>query len=299
MYFCQMTRRKKISFIRFTIVGLLLGLTQIAPKTMAADIYSARTFSLAGAGHAAPLLSDAIYLNPSYIAYLKSYVVNFTFDRFDGDDSGTAYYGRNYTLAIQDGRTEMFQAGISYSLKEDGQHIHFALAKLIMERMGVGVGAKFFFGRHDSTPNSTDFILSATYIPTPWLQVSITMDNVLDTDNGKFINRHREFTLGTKFSLMDIMLAYFDPHITPALGDDKFGFESGLEFAVFKDLYLRVGKVQNSMIPFMSLYGSGYAFGGGWIGPRISIDYAFMRILENLGTLPRSSAHVFTVSVYF
>ncbi len=265
----------------------------------AADIYSARTYGLAGGGHAAPLLTDAIYMNPSYIAYLKSYVVNFTFNRFDGDPSPANYYGRNFTFAIQDGRTEMFQAGISYTVKEQGQYIHFALAKLLLERMGVGAGLKLFFNSQPGAPNSTDLIISASYIPLSWMQASITIDNLLGTQNGRSINQYREFIVGTKFSVMDIVLAYFDPHFTPDLAEGKFGFEGGLEFTPFRDIYLRIGKMQNSIIPFMSQVGSGWAFGGGWVGPRLSFDYGYMRVLENQGTFPQSSAHVFSVSVYF
>src|SRR5689334_537537 len=100
-------------------VVLLLGLCVSAN---ASDFHSPRTAALGGAGHAGPLLNDAIYLNPSYASLLPAYSISANYVAFRGTetlpDDSHPYSGNNFNLSVQDGHTEAFQAGLGYTRRD-------------------------------------------------------------------------------------------------------------------------------------------------------------------------------------
>ncbi|MBI4925023.1 MAG: hypothetical protein HY843_03780 [Bdellovibrio sp.] len=135
-----------------------------------------------------------------------------------------------------------------------------------------------------------------SFIVYEWLQSSLMVDNIFETEEGKSHGMLREITLGFKANLKSIVIAYFDPHVIPSLPThERNGFESGLEFVFMSDIYLRVGYYQNSTIPYQSSRGQGFGAGIGWVAPRLSIDYGFSRALKPV----QASAHTVGATVYF
>lgn len=261
----------------------------------ASDVHSPRTLGLGGSGHAGPLLNDSIYLNPSFAAFLQTYSIALNYLNFknDGDRKG-----RGYNVAVQDGRTEFLQAGAAYSVREDGAIAHIGVAKSFFKRFGVSGAYKIYM----PTPQAGrpkklihDSILSMTLIPLDWLQSSLTVDNLIESTDGKAHQFYREIILGTKFNVQSIVLLYADPHWIPSLTGNTFGHEMGLEFVFTRDFFLRLGNFRNSKVPAVNGYGSGWGLGAGWIAPRISLDYGFSRV-----TSPHTySIHSFGTTVYF
>lgn len=268
-------------------------------NSYAADFHAPRTASLGGAGHAGAIQNDAIFLNPSYIGLLQSYSVQFAFSKFKSEPD--QFYGRNYSLSLQDGRSKMFQAGAAYTVKEDGAQVNIALAKRVHQQISVGVGGKFFIPNQDSQSSIRDAILSVTYIPKNWIQLALIQDNVFQTSVGKNqANYFREYILGSKFNFLNIAIAYIDPHFTPDLpSGQRWGYEAGFEFTVMRDLFLRLGFFKDSFVAYQNQYGKGFGFGAGWIAPRISLDYAFYRVTRVNGVGPASLDHVFGATIYF
>lgn len=259
-----------------------------AERVNAADFQSPRTAALGGAGHAGPLLNDSIYLNPSYMAFLPTYAVsgNYAWAKFqDG-----AYHYKIQNASVQDGRSDLFQAGVSYTKRDDGTFFHLSTGKaLIPQRLSVGLGGKFFSPSGDTNHNSAlDAVFSATGVTTEWVQTSIIVDNIVQSATAKQYGLYRELILGTKFNLQQILLVYVDPHYTPDLKtSSKFGFEAGAEWPLFNDLFLRGGYFRSSNIPALpETFGRGFGMGLGFLAPRVSIDYGVSRVLEpTIGTV--------------
>lgn len=280
-------------------VTILLG----SVPALGSDFHSPRTVALGGAGHAGPLLNDAIYLNPSFTSFLPSYSVSLNYQRFGGPaiDQGAGqsrdYYGRIMNFSIQDGRSEFFQAGASYTRREDGTFVHLGGSKAFFQRWGVGVSGKFLFSNDGYDFRGADSTFSTSLLATSWFQVVAILDNALETKRGKDeFDLYRELTVGTKLNIQRIMLVYLDPHWTPSLpGDKAYGYEAGLEVAPFRDLFFRVGTFRNSTIPFEGGRGRGYGFGVGWLAPRISFDYGLMRSIAP----HHATAHTFGTTIYF
>lgn len=258
-------------------------------NAFASDFHSARTAGLAGAGHASPLLNDSIYLNPSFAAYLPTYSGSFNFtqirepDRPDGTEGAKT---RQFNVAIQDGRSELFAAGVGYTLREDGSLLHVGAAKTALKQLGFGLGGKFFFTGPGVVKSGgkvvRDMTFSTTGVLSDAIQTALIIDNIFETDNGKSVGMYRELTLGTKFNVQQIVLIYADPHYTPSLpSDSKLGYELGLEFVFMSDFFLRLGNFKNTSLPSQpKLRSYGYTWGVGWIGPRMSFDFAIARALE-------------------
>ena len=289
----------------FLFFSFLLSLTH-STVTPASDYHSPRTAALGGAGHAGPMLNDALYLNPSFGSLLPSYSFSFGFVKFRSDDlistpDGISnYYGRNYNLSLQDGRSELFQAGTGYTKREDGSTLHMGASKAVIKELGFGIGGKIFFPRNDTDMKLNDMSFSMTGVPSDWFQSSLTIDNLVQSAHGRSLNWLREFILGTKFNIMEMLMLYIDPHYVPALSTgQRFGYELGMELALMKDLFFRLGEYKNSTIPYQSNRGQGFGIGIGWFAPRISFDYAYSRNLHSFSNLPATNAHTFGFTAYF
>lgn len=280
---------------------LLLG----TDASEASDYHSPRTMALGGAGHAGPLLNDALYLNPSFTSFLPTYSLSSSWLWFGGDpwqtpDGEREYYGRNYNFSIQDGRSEIFQAGLGYTVREDGSFVHLGASRAFFQRTGFGLGLKFFFAAGEPSFVSREVTLSASLIAATWAQVVLILDNLLELDSSEQAGLYRELVLGTKFNVMGIVMIYFDPHFTPSLLDgQRWGHELGLELTLFRDLFLRGGWFRNATVPFQGHYARGYGLGAGYVGPRFSIDYGFERVEQSNAGYPKGYAHEFALTLYF
>ncbi len=254
---------------------------------------------MGGAGHAGPMLNDAIYLNPSFVSFLPVYSISGNYLFYGGptnSDGDSDIHGHNVNLSLQDGRSELFQAGAGLTLLEDRKIISIGASKNIVQRFGLGIGGKFIVPNVESPHPIWDSIISMTWVPFDWVQVATVIDNLLESDEGRSRGVFREYILGTKFNVQSLVLLYVDPHWTPHSPEGLLGLEAGLEIPILQDLFIRAGMFRNAAQPFLSnLRSKGYSSGIGWIGPRISADYSFTRVLEPL----LATAHQFGVTVSF
>ena len=257
-----------------------------------ADFLSPRSAALGGSGHAGPLLNDTIFLNPAFTSFVPANNVSVNYLMYSGDGNQA---GRNYNVSIQDGRNPMLQAGAAYTVREDGAFLHMGISKAVIARLGFGLGGKLLFDSR-THKNSYDAVFATAAIPFDWLQTAFIIDNLFETKAGVSRGMRREFILGTKFNVKGIVLVYFDPHFTPLLADgQRYGFESGLEFTIMSDLFLRMGAFKNSMIPQIATRGRGYGAGFGWVAPRVSFDYGIQRALDPVAV----TTHSLGMTLYF
>jgi hypothetical protein len=274
----------------FRVISLLLVLS--TPLTaFATDYHSPRAAGLGGAGHAAPLLNDGIYMNPAMMALLPAYSISASHESASGPD-GSEPKSIVQNASIQDGTNSLFQAGVGYTRKSYGREINLGASTRILTQYGVGMGGKFLFGS-DSRPSAQDATLSGVGGPVEWLMVGFTIDNVLETPNTKAWGQYREIILGTKANIQKLLLLYLDPHVVPSLAGQKTGYEAGVEIPLMVDLFIRAGLNKNSFQPHLGQYGDGFGFGAGWASPRISFDAAMTRT-----TLPvRTNNILFSITI--
>lgn len=279
---------------------ILLSQPLLVHELEASDFHSPRVAALGGSSHAGPMLNDAIYLNPSFTSFLPTYAISGNYLWYQGGnkdaDGNNDYHGHYLNGSVQDGRTELFQAGVGLTLREDAKIFSIGASKAAIQRLTIGMGGKLIFPNDGSRSNITETNLSTTFIVTEWLQAAIMVDNLIQSPKSRSYGFYREFILGTKTIFSGIVMVYFDPHWVPALPDSSFGHESGLEFTIFQDFFFRLGAFRNATIPFEGgARGRGYGTGIGWIGPRISLDYGLERALAPIV----ATAHTFGLTIYF
>ena len=254
----------------------------------ASDFRSPRAEGLGGAGHAAPMLSDAIYLNPSYTSFVQSHSLSFNYQTFEG--------GTLLNASVLDGTPDsLFQAGVGYTRRNDNNFIHVGASKAVVQKIGIGIGAKFIFPNDNSGEKITDGTLSVSGNFSKAIQASLIVDNVFQAAPSRGL--YREIVLGTRVNFDSIFQLYIDPHWVPDLpaGQPAWGYEAGAEFPFFTDFFLRMGIFRAATIPTQGQRGDGYAFGVGWNAPRLALDYSITRVTEPFTSL----SHNFGASVYF
>ena len=148
-----------------------------SPAAVASDFQSPRTAALGGAGHASPMLNDAIYLNPSFVSFLPSYSISGNYSFFSGpsncDGCGAGDpHGHVLNASIQDGRSELFQAGVGLSLFNDRKVLNIGASRSVVEKLGVGIGGKWALPAMESPSLLWDTLASVTYLPMGWRRCS-------------------------------------------------------------------------------------------------------------------------------
>jgi hypothetical protein len=203
--------------------------------------------------------------------------------------------GQVRNVSIQDGRSELFSAGASFTQRPDATFVHVGAARSFIKRTGFGMGGKFWFN-NDTHRSGQDMTFSISGVPADWIQTAFIADNLIQQEEGKLHGLYREFTLGLKGNVMGIFLVYFDPHLAPDVPNgNTFGEEAGLEFVIMKDFFLRLGEFRNSQIPYTAERGRGYGTGLGWVGPRMSFDYSLERVMDPT----MLTVHTFGATLYF
>ncbi len=284
----------------FTYLTYILGLLFSLSNTYSSDFQTPRTMALGGSGHGAPLHGDPIYLNPSFTSFLQAYNLGFSYMFFNpnnpNDPISSSFRGMEWNVSVIDGRSELFQAGVSFTRRQDFRMLHLAVSKAAMRNLSLGAGGKIFFPQDGSSNQIMDATFSATYLVNEMIQVAVIGDNLVESSTGLAQGLNREIILGTKINLSGIAMVYLDPHFYPTAPASlpNYGHELGVELTIFKDLFIRGGSYKNSMVPFLGQKGSGWGAGLGWIAPRISLDYGFSLSSEPV----QATAHSLGFTVY-
>jgi hypothetical protein len=257
----------------------------------AVEFQSPRTLGLGGAGRAAPWLTDAIYLNPSFASFSPIYTLSGTFTGFD--------QGRNYNFSVQDSRTELLQAGVGFTKREENAAVNIGASRAFAKKWGVGLGSKILLDQ-PSNRMTADFNVSGSVLATEWLNMSLIVDNLIANADQRSRNLHRTLYAATRLIAARKIQLYFDPFFSPDYpGGSKGGFTAGAEIGMLEDLYLRIGRSVDAEIAHLNTRGSGYGIGVGWVGPKISLEGAIHKTLSAHGGRPTGTAQSAAVQIYF
>lgn len=277
--------------IKKVLTPLAIILLSLSTTVQAVEYQSPRTLGLGGAGRGAPLLTDAIYLNPAYSSFITSYSLHAGYLWFEE--------GRNYNVSIQDSRTEMFQAGIGFTRREQNAVLNIGASRTVVDRLGFGLGSKIVFD--DGTgERTTNFLFSTTFLASNWMYASLIIDNLLEGDSSRARNLYRNFYLGFKFFALKELLIYVDPVYSPNYPyGNKAGFSAGAEFAMMADFFLRVGKFVDGEVAYLNTRGDGWGIGLGWLGPKVNFEFALHRVTSDHRQHKNHAAQTTSVTIFF
>jgi hypothetical protein len=274
---------------------ILTLLATLSLNANAVEYQSPRTLSLGGAGRGAPFLNDSIYLNPSFGSFQPIYAVAAGYNWFNN----SAGSGRNYNASIQDSRTEMFQAGVAYTKREQSSAVNIGASKQLIAKLGVGIGTKTIIDNNSSNL-TTDFLISSSFLATRWMYASIIVDNMLDNESDHSRNLFRTFYIGLKFIPFDLVQIYVDPLYSPTYAaGKKAGISAGVEITMLGDFYARAGRFIDGEVAYLNTRGEGYGLGLGYLGPKFHFDYAFNRVSSSHLYTSKTSSNSVEMTVFF
>jgi hypothetical protein len=277
---------KKFNLTAQVIVFFIL----VTQQASAVEYLSPRVLGLGGSGRAAPMLNDAIYLNPSYASFAPVYSISGGYTWFD--------QGRNYNISVQDSRTEMFQAGAAFTRREQNSAINLGASKSVIQQLGFGLGSKILIDDRTNKMTS-DFMFSTSYIGAPWVYSSLVIDNIIEGSEATRRNLYRTLYLGFKFIPLKEIQIYLDPLYSPSYsGGNKAGYNVGAEFSLLADFFFRMGKFTDGEVPYLNTRGDGFGLGLGWIGPKINFDYAMHRVTSAHSGAPLTTANSFSLTIF-
>ncbi|MBU6153619.1 MAG: hypothetical protein KGP28_04890 [Bdellovibrionales bacterium] len=257
----------------------------------AVEFQSSRTLGLGGAGRAAPWLTDSIYLNPSYGSFTPIYTLSGSFTGFE--------QGRNYNVSVQDSRTESLQAGLGFTKREQNAAVNIGASSAFQKKWGIGLGSKILL-EQPSNRMTTDFTASGSLIATQWLNAALIVDNLVSGEAQRARNLHRTIYAATRMVAARKIQFYFDPFFSPDYpGGNKGGYSAGAEIGMLEDFFLRLGRFVDSEIPHFNTRGSGYGFGLGWVGPKISLEAAIHRTVSAHSSGLNGTAQSGSVQIFF
>jgi hypothetical protein len=281
------TRYRTCVIYTAVIIGFLISLGVTSGR---AEFRSPRMAALGGAGRATPLLNDAIYLNPSFASLLPVYSWSVNFRNLEE--------GRAYNASVLDGRSELFQAGLAYQVRDTYSSVHFGASSRVHPQLTAGVGLKLYFSKdRDAFEGFREFSLSSTYTPFDWLQLAAIAENLDQSPELGQLAMSRELVLAARIRLAETLTVYLDPHV--ALRDTMvprvLAREMGAEIALFKDFYFRLGTFSNSTVVDLARRSDGFGYGFGWLSPKISFDFAVDHVTAPITEVTHSSG----LTLYF
>jgi hypothetical protein len=247
----------------------------VVEAALAADYWSPRTTALGGAGRAQPILTDAIYMNPSFPSFNTFRAISGGYQFLGPHEGGKGIWNVSALDATPD---SFFQAGVGLTIRPDSNWIHLTGSKLLLKNITLGLGWNGVFLDKKPTRLLHDGSLGVTGSFWEWLTVALVVDHLFETQ--KEYGAYREFNLGTRINLSYITYFYGDFQWHPSRKEGPIGFSLGSEIPFFKDFFARAGGYWGVYIPHLGANQTGFSIGAGWIGPKLSIEYAYLRTLE-------------------
>ena len=293
-----MTRRSRSQKTVFT---LLFSLSMVFFSNLEAaeilDFQSARSLSLAGGGRGGPLLTDTIQQNAAFMGFQQVQSVQGTYNWLNLTPTVPSVTQRVLNFSVMDGKNPYAQGGIALTRRPDFDIIHVAVARKITDWLSVGGIAKRFKARPAMEEISGDYTgydggVSLAIAPNPVgvavpVQFGVSVDNLVRRSSDEARMGGRKVAVGMKANLKNILSVYGDFVETFGKNTPTYPhYSASAELSLGSEFYARGG-----------LYGfkeTGWGAGGGWMGPKIGINYGYQKKLT-----PRDGfEHALSIDIY-
>ncbi len=274
----------------FLIFISLIIVTQYSPFTYAQYLSGPVSQSLGGAGLAANDEAEQLLLNPAVLVHSHGAAVGYYYsDGYKGKNEHDSFYGATATDNTEDvfisGGVAAFKRRRTFdnfsTLDEiDGQ---ISFAKSLFRQISLGATIEYL--QQDAVGGEkytqVDATLGLLWNPLPVFAVGFVARNLAptDTDIPEPIRQRDELGVGIHYIALDFFRFRLDIIRPMQLNPEKdYIFKGGIESLVDAYLAIRIG-VQNDGISDRHIYSAGFGF----VGPRLKIDYSYVKNAEYSG----------------
>lgn len=264
-------------------IKIILVLTSLIVSLTSRLIYSfdglkdpetTRLKSMAGAGVASILITEAPILNPASIVFFQNSTIQYQQSReilnnISNDRQNRYEDGKKELLVITD-TTSGIKGGFSYDYQnvDAGKRKQFSLsfARNIGKKSGFGIIYKHNDEESLITNNKyNQIVIGGTHIISKDLTLGFNIMDALQREPEYF-----SYTLGAQYTLKDKINLIADI----GSGDIKNYEEEGftkicIQLEAFKSVFLRYGRFHDKR-----LNEKGTSVGFSWAGPKLALEYA-------------------------
>lgn len=247
------------------------------------------------------MLNDTITLNPSLLGFQPVASFSGTFNWLDGSQLAADDQQRTYNVSVIDGKNQYVNAGISFTRRPDLDFIHVALAKRATTWLSFGSTVKRFASRSNpgkllangqsglETGLSASIAIPKEVSVTP-LQIGFTIDNIFNRARDEKYTGPRQAGVGLKANVESMLMLYGDlvQNFSNFSNGSWMQWSGGAELAIGGGFFGRGGLTGSSRE-------KGFGFGGGWVGPKIGVNYGYQ---NKLRAAERDYAHAVTMDVF-
>lgn len=237
--------------------------------------------STAESGRASAEPSDAPYMNPASLSFLRGYY--FT-TGYSASANSPGSQGREFSLALIDNMPDtVVPTSLAFTQSKEnfaseevvGSDLQLGVGNYIGKSWAGGLGVRYRDNRvpHDRF-TQTNVSLSTLYLPTPEWGFAAILDNVLGANGSvpEDVRLRPETSVGTSYIYKRLVRTRLDLISASNNSWDQPTVAGGLEMFMNKWVILRIGAQRNQ-----ELQATAYAAGVGFVGPNFGIHYAYFK----------------------
>lgn len=259
---------------KFIMMSLLL-----AAGTAQASV-GAVASSTAEAGRASVEATDAAYLNPAVIPYLKGYYFTTGYGSAKNSDSAKS---AQFSFSLLDNLPDtVVPTAVAFTQSKNdftsqetiGNDFRLAFANFIDKFWSGGLGIRYRDDRvNNSKFNQTNMSFSTLYSPTSTWGFAVVLDNVLGEsgDSPEGIRLKPTTALGMNYIYKRLIRTRLDLVTSTNNSWDRPLIEAGLEMFMNRWVIMRMGAQRNN-----EEAANAYSAGLGFVGPHFGIHYAYL-----------------------
>ena len=259
--------------------------------------YPPASAALGESGRASVVPIDALFLNPAALALSQSQYEFAGLYRADsaGTDrptiqGGGAIVDNSPDVAASGGAYYMATRRASPSNTINDSEIGIGTGAHILERLSFGLLGKRVARSNLNGPAWVKYNVNAGFLltPDPNFGVAFVAYNILNDDDLDLIP---QLSMGINWNILGILRLTADVSRYEKMNPERKGnLGSGVEFDAGEGFFLRTGGIWDSYM------GQRYWTAGlGWVGPKLSLDYAYRMNTEVVG----DQAHTFDLRLIF
>lgn len=268
----------------FSLIFLSGGLANAEPSPELQEFRSPRVISLAGTGRGFPILTDTIHQNIAALGFQEVQALQGSYNWQNFSPRVPSVREKIWNGSIVDGRNEYAVAGISFTRRSDVDVYHLGVAKKLTDFLSIGGTAKRYSTRaayekyigsrsgYDGGISVSANLTKLDILPVG-MQVGATLDNLVRRGSDEAIMGGRKLGVAARTDLKGIVSIYTDYVRVMGNTTETYSyFGAGAEVSLGADFFIRGGG--------FGFQRTGWGAGGGWMGPKIGVNYGYQKKLK-------------------
>ena len=277
-------RRNQSSFDITKILIILFFCANFTFVILKSDIAFGYTGAISGAtantGRAAIEATDSPFMNPGAIAHLRGYYMATTYGFFTQQDGAPV---KDFSISLTDnmnetvvptslGYNEITTKNIEQTFYQ--KRFQLGMGNFVSKEVAAGFGVRYQEDFRETKHTQTNLSFGALWNPKKEIGLAAVYENILQYQNDvpDDLKLNPSLSFGLAYHYKKVIRFKSDISSTGRLSFSRPIIGIGVESFANQWLITRVGVQTN-----MEKESNQYTFGGGFMGPKFALNYAYMQ----------------------